>query len=78
MLILEGIKKIDFHIELLGEFDVLKMSSNYVPDGDYELSKRGQSEPFYLQLNDESMGLSLEDAEQIVRELTKAINFLKE
>jgi hypothetical protein len=79
--------RIDFGIEIDKDDRKLIIVSNYCPDGNTHLSKNGlspDSDVFYAEVilphnkGYAYLGINLEEAEEIVSELSKAIKFLKE
>lgn len=82
-------KDIKFNVELKDQFDTkLHMKSNsgidVLTDGLVDAKLHFSSQPFYLSILDDfathetAIGLSVEQAEEIVEELSKAIKFMKE
>jgi hypothetical protein len=80
-------EKIEFGVNINHGEKFFKIESNYTFDGREHISKEAKTvndeEVFFLTVGDgeevkEYFSIRIEDAEEIVRELTKALDFLKE
>jgi hypothetical protein len=77
--------RICFNVDIQDAYSRLVITSNYAEDGDNHISKKAlfNNDVFYISIGEDfnrynTFSFTLDDAEEIVRELSKAIKFLKE